>query len=75
MRIPDFGLVCSQFPPGDDAGGRFAEQVHHARDAGFDSVWATQHYLAEEFQYLHPLAVLAGCCPRPGTCGSAPPSR
>ena len=34
--VPEFGLVlCSQFPPGDDATARFAEQVeqvHHARD-------------------------------------------
>jgi alkanesulfonate monooxygenase SsuD/methylene tetrahydromethanopterin reductase-like flavin-dependent oxidoreductase (luciferase family) len=62
MGGPEYGLVlCSQFPPGDDATARFAEQVeqvHHARDNGFTSVWATQHYLAEEFQYLHPLAVL-----------------
>lgn len=70
MTAPRFGLVlCSQFPPGDDAGARFAEQVqqvHHARDAGFDSVWATQHYLAEEFQYLHPLAVLGRLLPETG---------
>lgn len=62
MDGPAYGLVlCSQFPPGDDATARFAEQVeqvHHARDHGFTSVWATQHYLAEEVQYLHPLAVL-----------------
>lgn len=70
MDGPRFGLVlCSQFPPGDDAAARFAEQVqqvHHARDAGFDSVWATQHYLAEEFQYLHPLAVLGRLLPETG---------
>jgi alkanesulfonate monooxygenase SsuD/methylene tetrahydromethanopterin reductase-like flavin-dependent oxidoreductase (luciferase family) len=68
--VPEFGLVlCSQFPPGDDATARFAEQVeqvHHARDHGFTSVWATQHYLAEEFQYLHPLAVLARLVPETG---------
>jgi alkanesulfonate monooxygenase SsuD/methylene tetrahydromethanopterin reductase-like flavin-dependent oxidoreductase (luciferase family) len=68
--VPHFGLVlCSQFPPGDDAGARFAEQVqqvHHARDHGFGSVWATQHYLAEEVQYLHPLAVLGRLVPETG---------
>lgn len=68
--VPQFGLVlCSQFPPGDDATARFAEQVeqvHHARDNGFLSVWATQHYLAEEFQYLHPLAVLGRLVPETG---------
>jgi alkanesulfonate monooxygenase SsuD/methylene tetrahydromethanopterin reductase-like flavin-dependent oxidoreductase (luciferase family) len=67
---PQYGLVlCSQFPPGDDAGARFAEQieqVHHARDHGFTSVWATQHYLAEEVQYLHPLAVLGRLVPETG---------
>lgn len=68
--VPEFGLVlCSQFPPGDDATARFAEQVeqvHHARDHGFTSVWATQHYLAEEVQYLHPLAVLGRLVPETG---------
>ena len=70
MAVPEFGLVlCSQFPPGDDATARFAkqvEQVHHARDHGFTSVWATQHYLAEEVQYLHPLAVLSRLVPETG---------
>jgi alkanesulfonate monooxygenase SsuD/methylene tetrahydromethanopterin reductase-like flavin-dependent oxidoreductase (luciferase family) len=70
MKVPEYGLVlCSQFPPGDDATARFAEQVeqvHHVRDAGFSSVWATQHYLAEEFQYLHPLAVLGRLVPETG---------
>jgi alkanesulfonate monooxygenase SsuD/methylene tetrahydromethanopterin reductase-like flavin-dependent oxidoreductase (luciferase family) len=67
---PEYGLVLrSQFPPGDDATARFTEQVeqvHHVRDAGFTSVWATQHYLAEEFQYLHPLAVLGRLIPETG---------
>lgn len=62
MSGPEYGLVlCSQFPAGQDAAACFAEQVqqvHHVRDAGFSSVWATQHYLADPFQYLHPLAVL-----------------
>jgi alkanesulfonate monooxygenase SsuD/methylene tetrahydromethanopterin reductase-like flavin-dependent oxidoreductase (luciferase family) len=70
MSGPDFGLVlCSQFPRGQDPTARFAEQieqVRYARDAGFGSVWATQHYLAEEFQYLHPLAVLSRVIPESG---------
>jgi len=55
-------LLCSQFPAGDDPAARFAEQVEQvrfARDSGFDGVFASQHYLASPFQYLHPLPVLA----------------
>ena len=70
MTNPEYGLVlCSQFTPGDDATARFAEQVeqvHFVRDAGFSSVWVTQHYLADPFQYLHPLAVLARIIPESG---------
>jgi alkanesulfonate monooxygenase SsuD/methylene tetrahydromethanopterin reductase-like flavin-dependent oxidoreductase (luciferase family) len=69
-RGPEYGLVlCSQFPPGDDAVARFSEQVEqvrYVRDAGFSSVWATQHYLADPFQYLHPRAVLARIIPESG---------
>lgn len=67
---PGYGLVlCSQFTADDDVVARFAEQVEQvrfARDAGFSSVWATQHYLAEPFQYLHPLSVLARIVPESG---------
>ncbi|OEV04840.1 hypothetical protein AN218_31925 [Streptomyces nanshensis] len=62
-------MLCSQFPAGDDVTARFAEQIEQvrfARDAGFSSVWATQHYLADPFQYLHPLAVLARIVPESG---------
>jgi alkanesulfonate monooxygenase SsuD/methylene tetrahydromethanopterin reductase-like flavin-dependent oxidoreductase (luciferase family) len=55
-------LLCSQFPVGDDAAARFdeqLEQVRFVRDAGFDSVFASQHYLAHPFQYLHPIPVLS----------------
>jgi alkanesulfonate monooxygenase SsuD/methylene tetrahydromethanopterin reductase-like flavin-dependent oxidoreductase (luciferase family) len=55
-------LLSSQFPTGEDPATRFAEQVDQvrfARDAGFDGVFASQHYLAHPFQYLHPLPVLA----------------
>ena len=67
---PDYGLVlCSQFMPGEDTVARFGEQVEQvrfARDSGFSSVWATQHYLADPFQYLHPLAVLSRIVPESG---------
>jgi len=55
-------LLSSQFPTGEDPAARFSEQVDQvrfARDAGFDAVFASQHYLAHPFQYLHPLPVLA----------------
>ncbi len=67
---PGYGLVlCSQFTSDDDVVARFdeqLEQVRFARDAGFSSVWATQHYLADPFQYLHPLAVLSRIVPESG---------
>jgi alkanesulfonate monooxygenase SsuD/methylene tetrahydromethanopterin reductase-like flavin-dependent oxidoreductase (luciferase family) len=55
-------LLCSQFPVDDDAAARFEEQLEQVRlvrDAGFDGVFASQHYLAHPFQYLHPIPVLA----------------
>jgi alkanesulfonate monooxygenase SsuD/methylene tetrahydromethanopterin reductase-like flavin-dependent oxidoreductase (luciferase family) len=55
-------LLSSQFPVGENASARFAdqlEQVRMARDAGFDAVFASQHYLAHPFQYLHPVPVLS----------------
>jgi alkanesulfonate monooxygenase SsuD/methylene tetrahydromethanopterin reductase-like flavin-dependent oxidoreductase (luciferase family) len=55
-------LLSSQFPVGDDPVPRFGEQleqVRFVRDAGFDCVFASQHYLAHPFQYLHPVPVLA----------------
>ncbi|PXY18917.1 LLM class flavin-dependent oxidoreductase [Prauserella muralis] len=71
MSEPRYGLVlCSQFLPGEDSAARFAEQVEqvrYVRDAGFQSVWATQHYLADPFQYLHPLAVLGRIIPESGS--------
>lgn len=62
-------LLCSQFPVGDDAAARFEEQleqVRFVRDAGFGAVFASQHYLAHPFQYLHPLPVLARIIPESG---------
>lgn len=58
-----FGLALAvQHRPGDDQGARFAEhleQVRLARSAGFASVWASQHYLAEPFTYFQPVPTLA----------------
>lgn len=74
-RVPDgpaarFGLVlCSQYLAGEDATAKFTEQIEQvrlARDAGFGSVWVTQHYLADPFVYLHPLAVLGRIIPESG---------
>lgn len=70
MTTPQYGLLLSsQFPRGDDPTARFAEQieqVRYVRDAGFGSVWASQHYLADPYQYLHPMAVLARIIPESG---------
>jgi alkanesulfonate monooxygenase SsuD/methylene tetrahydromethanopterin reductase-like flavin-dependent oxidoreductase (luciferase family) len=55
-------LLSSQFPVGEDPVARFAEQleqVRFVRDTGFDGVYASQHYLAHPFQYLHPVPVLS----------------
>ncbi len=45
----------SQFPAGDDVVRgveELVEQVEAARDAGFDSAWVSQHYLATPYQAL-----------------------
>ncbi|MFK5690949.1 LLM class flavin-dependent oxidoreductase [Ornithinimicrobium sp. LYQ92] len=62
-------LLCSQFAAGEDPAARFEEQLEQVRlvrDAGFGSVFASQHYLAHPFQYLHPLPVLARIIPELG---------
>lgn len=62
-------MLSSQFPVEEDPVERFSDQidqVHFARDHGFDGIFATQHYLAYPFQYLHPLAVLARLIPEIG---------
>ena len=57
-----FGLGLSvQHPPGDSQARRFEEhleQVRLAESVGFDSVWASQHYLSAPFTYFQPLPVL-----------------
>jgi len=58
-----FGLALSvQHRPDDSQPGRFQEhleQVRLASAVGFDSVWASQHYLSAPFTYFQPLPVLA----------------
>ncbi|MBI4242008.1 MAG: LLM class flavin-dependent oxidoreductase [Candidatus Rokubacteria bacterium] len=59
----NFGLALSvQHPPEDSQAARFRdhlEQVRLARSVGFDSVWASQHYLAAPFTYFQPIPTLA----------------
>jgi alkanesulfonate monooxygenase SsuD/methylene tetrahydromethanopterin reductase-like flavin-dependent oxidoreductase (luciferase family) len=72
-----FGLCISgQHLPGDSLAERFEEhieQVEAAREGGFDSVWASHHYLADPFQMLQPLPVLARLAANAGnmTIGTA----
>ena len=58
-----FGLGLSvQHSPDDSQAGRFQEhleQVRLASAVGFDSVWASQHYLSAPFTYFQPIPVLA----------------
>lgn len=58
-----FGLALSvQHPPEESQAARFRdhlEQVRVARAVGFDSVWASQHYLAAPFTYFQPIPTLA----------------
>ncbi len=58
-----FGLALSvQHPPEDSQVSRFndhVEQVRLARATGFDSVWASQHYLSAPFTYFQPIPTLA----------------
>ena len=58
-----FGLfVSAQHPDGDDPAARLAEhleQVRVARDAGFHSIFAGQHFLPTPYQMLQPVPLLA----------------
>jgi alkanesulfonate monooxygenase SsuD/methylene tetrahydromethanopterin reductase-like flavin-dependent oxidoreductase (luciferase family) len=58
-----FGLqLNSQHPAGEDMRRRLDDllaQVRLARQAGFHSIVAPQHYLADPFQMLQPLPLLA----------------
>jgi alkanesulfonate monooxygenase SsuD/methylene tetrahydromethanopterin reductase-like flavin-dependent oxidoreductase (luciferase family) len=57
-----FGLALSvQHRSEESQVGRFAEhleQVRLARQVGFASVWASQHYLSEPFTYFQPFPTL-----------------
>ena len=54
-----FGLILNtQFVAGEDARDKvraLVEQVRAARDAGFDSVAVSHHYLITPFQMVQPL--------------------
>jgi alkanesulfonate monooxygenase SsuD/methylene tetrahydromethanopterin reductase-like flavin-dependent oxidoreductase (luciferase family) len=58
-----FGLGLSvQHAPDDSQAQRFQDhldQVRLAASVGFDSIWASQHYLSAPFTYFQPLPVLA----------------
>jgi alkanesulfonate monooxygenase SsuD/methylene tetrahydromethanopterin reductase-like flavin-dependent oxidoreductase (luciferase family) len=66
-----FGLGLSvQHSPEDSQAGRFQEhleQVRLASAVGFDSVWASQHYLSAPFSYFQPIPVLARVAAEAGT--------
>jgi len=63
MSALRFGIALStQHRPDEPSERRFREhleQVRLARSLGFDTVAATQHYLAQPFTYLQPIPVLA----------------
>lgn len=65
------GLILNtQFPPGDDPVRRVDElcrQVRAARDAGFDSISVSHHYLLTHFQMLQPLSLIGRLAPESGT--------
>jgi alkanesulfonate monooxygenase SsuD/methylene tetrahydromethanopterin reductase-like flavin-dependent oxidoreductase (luciferase family) len=58
-----FGIqVCDQHPASDDPVTRMdelIEQVRLAREIGFDTIVAAQHYLSHPHQMLQPIPVLA----------------
>ncbi len=58
-----FGLALSvQHRPDESQHARWQEhleQVRLAEAVGFDSVWASQHYLSDPFSYFQPIPVLA----------------
>ena len=66
-----FGLGLSvQHAPDDSQPRRFEEhleQVRLASAVGFDSVWASQHYVSAPFTYFQPMPVLSRVAPEAGT--------
>ncbi len=65
-----FGIqLCDQHPAGDSMADRLAdnvEQVRLARDLGFDTIVAGQHYLSSPFQMLQSVPLLARLAPETG---------
>jgi len=59
----EFGIALSvQHFPDDSQPARFREhleQVRLAREVGFRSVWASQHYLSDPYTYFQPIPTLA----------------
>jgi alkanesulfonate monooxygenase SsuD/methylene tetrahydromethanopterin reductase-like flavin-dependent oxidoreductase (luciferase family) len=54
-------LLAGQFLEGEDPHAQLEqalEQVRTAREAGFTSIWVTQHFLAD-FQFLQPIPLLS----------------
>lgn len=66
-----FGLfLTNQHPMGTDQVAAMREQItitHAARDAGWDMLWAGQHFLAEGMTHIQPLAYLARLAPETGS--------
>jgi alkanesulfonate monooxygenase SsuD/methylene tetrahydromethanopterin reductase-like flavin-dependent oxidoreductase (luciferase family) len=55
-------LLSGQHPPGSSAAAavrEHVEQVALARELGLSSVWTSQHFLSEPFQYLQSVPLLA----------------
>ena len=55
-------FLSGQHPPGVSAAGavrEHLEQVAHAREVGFSSVWAGQHFLSHPFQMFQSVPLLA----------------
>ncbi len=72
-----FGLLLTtQYLPGEPLTARFQEhleQVRAARIGGFDSIWASHHYLPDPYQMFQPLPLLARLAAEAGqmTVGTA----
>jgi alkanesulfonate monooxygenase SsuD/methylene tetrahydromethanopterin reductase-like flavin-dependent oxidoreductase (luciferase family) len=66
-----FGLIIArQHPPGVSMVDRFREhvdQVHAARDAGFDLILMGQHYLSTPFQEIQTMPQLGRLAAEAGT--------
>lgn len=67
---PRFGIqLCDQHPAEDSMVGRLhenLEQVRMARDLGFSTIVAGQHYLSEPLQMLQSVPLLARLAPETG---------